>query len=158
MSRSGSLEDLALVELAALVVPAGPREVVVDQLLGLLAGGVQLLPVVRLVVYLPVGREREGQLVAAPDPHAGDAGVVVCAEQAHGCERLLAHLVQPLEHACANRKPHLTLTLASFDMDLTKQQVKYRPLSPRKRKELIKLGHYNNKYFGHQTRRHLVLN
>lgn len=50
--RGGLLEDLALVELAALAVHAAPREVVLDQLLGLGAGGVQFLPVVRLVVDL----------------------------------------------------------------------------------------------------------
>lgn len=95
-----SLEDLALVELAALLVRTAPREVVVHQLLGVGAGGVQLAPVVGLVVDLPVGRQREGQLLAAPHPDARDGGVVVRAEQTDGGEGLLTHLVQSLEHAC----------------------------------------------------------
>lgn len=48
----GSLEDLALVEGAARAVGAAPREVLLHESFGLVAGGVQLLPLVRLVVDL----------------------------------------------------------------------------------------------------------
>lgn len=51
-ARDRSLEDLALVELAARRVGARPREVLLDQLLGLLFSGVEFLPLVRLVVDL----------------------------------------------------------------------------------------------------------
>lgn len=100
IGERGSLEDLALVEGAAALICAGPREVLLHKLLGLRGGGVELAPVVRLVVDLPVGRQREGQVVATPHPHARDSGVVVGAEQARRRERLFAHFVQPLVHAC----------------------------------------------------------
>ena len=77
------LEDLALVELAAVLVLALPIEILVDHGLGLLGVGVELLPVVGGVVDLPVVAELEGQVVASPDPDAGDGGVVVLAEEAH---------------------------------------------------------------------------
>jgi len=99
LSAERLLEDLALVELAAILIGTGPGEVLGDQLLGLLALGIELLPVVDLVVDLPVWRQGEGQILSAPHPDAGDGAVAVLAEQANGSEGRLAHLVQTLEHA-----------------------------------------------------------
>lgn len=55
------LEDLALVELAALLVGATPREVVGHQFLGLFRVRVELFPVVRLVINLPIGAQLQSQ-------------------------------------------------------------------------------------------------
>lgn len=105
IGERGSLEDLALVEGAAALVLAGPREVLLNQLLGVSGGRVELAPFIRLVVDLPVGRQLKGQVVATPHPYARDGRVVVSAEQAHRRKRLLAHLVQALEHTCDTKEP-----------------------------------------------------
>ena len=97
--RVDLLEDLALVELSAVLVFALPIEILVDQGLGFLGGGVQLLPLVGGVVDLPVVGELKGEVVAAPDPDAGNGGVVVLAEEAHRSEGVLSQLLQTLVHA-----------------------------------------------------------
>lgn len=66
----GLFEDLALVELATLLVGATPREVLLDQLLSGVVGRIQLLPVVHLVIDLPIWRQLEGKILTTPDPHA----------------------------------------------------------------------------------------
>ena len=65
--RGSSLEDLALVEFSALLVLAYPLEVLVDQSLGGVSLGVQLFPVVGLVINGPVltQLEREREIVSA---------------------------------------------------------------------------------------------
>jgi hypothetical protein len=48
---------LALVKLASGLILARPREVLLHELLGLIGCGVELLPVIRLVIHLPVGAQ-----------------------------------------------------------------------------------------------------
>ena len=52
VARARSLEDFALVEGTPALVGALPAKVLLDQLLGLSSGEVQLLPLVHLVVDL----------------------------------------------------------------------------------------------------------
>ena len=75
-----SLEDLALVELPSLEVGAFPLEVLLYQFFGLVRLGVELLPVIRVVIDLPIGTQLEGEVLAAPNPDPGDGGVVVLAK------------------------------------------------------------------------------
>ncbi len=58
----------------------------------------------RCLIKKKTETDRKGEFVTTPDPHTGNARVIVGAEQTDRRERVLVQLLQSLEHACNGYK------------------------------------------------------